>query len=328
MTLSCNCALLNDPPHNLDIYAQFDGSSLVAEGVSADLGRQGRLTVQGHIPLHPDGVVSSLPSTSPSATGGGESEQQEGPEEGGLLEGYEVTPELPQQGGTTGEFPPEKEDNGVKVRVHGLELRVRGLYTGALDADLDLDGCLTAPLLGGWARLSRGTASLVPPSPPSAVQGGVSFPLPGDSTSPQQRSAGNGNGGGYATSSRESAVQSAFSLLKAGRRRALAGGPGASAPPHAASGKMPLSGSQPFDSGFSDGQLNGASSTVPMVGSPAGGGSALHLSDLAVQVGVLVALLVVLVTATSILVHTYNLSQYLRYKLYVNTVSVVSYGMI
>ena len=287
------------------VYAQFDGSSLVAEGVAADLGRQGRLTVQGHIPLHPDGRMSSLSSSSPSATGGGESEQQEGPEE--LLEGYEVTPELPQQGGTTGEFPPEKEDNGVKVRVHGLELRVRGLYTGALDADLDLDGCLTAPLLGGWARLSRGTASLVPPSPPSG-QGGASFP--GDSASPQQRSAGgvpaayggryqggggngNGTGGGDAASSRgESAVQSAFSLLKAGRRRALAGGHGASAPPHATSGKIPPSGSQPFDRDFLDRQLNGDSSTGPVVGSSVGGGSALHLSDLAVQVGGLVVFVI------------------------------------
>ena len=92
------------------------------------------------------------------------------------------------------------------------------------------------------------------------------------------------NGDATGWSRGESAVQSAFSLLKAGRRRAvLTGGPGASAPhpPHATS---PTSSDdeKPFDRiGFSDRrQVNGApASTGP------GGGSALHLSDLAVQVG-------------------------------------------
>eukprot|EP00884_Botryococcus_braunii_P001433 jgi/Botrbrau1/11290/Bobra.0038s0056.1 len=54
--------------------------------------------------------------------------------------------------------------------MEGLDLRVRNVYTGMLDASIKLRNSLLAPVVGGDLRFSRGVASMIPP----ATSGGSS----------------------------------------------------------------------------------------------------------------------------------------------------------
>ena len=201
--------LLRYPVSNLSASIKFDGANLVAQHVTADLGRQGSLRMSGTLPLQPPGVKGPTPSPLAAAEA--------------LPSGPEVQQRAPLGG-------------GVSVKVEGLDLRVRNVYTGALDTELRLDGNLASPQLGGWLRFSRGTAFLTPPSGSSsaAVQqasaAGGGGPL--SSASRQSPTGGGGNGGGGASlmgggsqqqQHRDQMVQSVFSLLKAGRKRAILG---------------------------------------------------------------------------------------------------------
>ena len=200
--------LLRYPVSNLSASIKFDGANLVAQHVTADLGRQGSLRMSGTLPLQPPGVKGPTPSPLAAAEA--------------LPSGPEVQQRAPLGG-------------GVSVKVEGLDLRVRNVYTGALDTELRLDGSLAAPQLGGWLRFSRGTAFLTPPSGSSAAAqqasaAGGGGPL---SSAPRQSpTGGGGNGGGGASlmgggsqqqQHRDQMVQSVFSLLKAGRKRAILG---------------------------------------------------------------------------------------------------------
>ncbi|KAF8055821.1 TIC236 [Scenedesmus sp. PABB004] len=92
------------------------------------------------------------------------------------------------------------EAAGLSLAVSGLELRVRGLYSGSLDAALALRGGLDAPALGGSVSLSRGTVYLVPPA------GGAGPDVPAPAAP--------------AGASQAELVRTAFAALKAGRARA------------------------------------------------------------------------------------------------------------
>ena len=98
--------------------------------------------------------------------------------------------------------------SGVCIEVTGLELRVRNLYAGALDADLVLAGSVAAPVLGGRLQLSRGTAYLIP-------QG--ASPAAAAAAAAAEAAATAGSGGSDAE-----LVERAFGALRAGRLRAAA----------------------------------------------------------------------------------------------------------
>jgi hypothetical protein len=97
---------------------------------------------------------------------------------------------------------------GVDSRLHavasGVELRARNMYSGILDADLDLRGSLAAPVLGGRVVFSKGTAFLVPPAGGSSGPDAAAAAAPANSSSRSQAEL----------------VRTAFAALKAGRARA------------------------------------------------------------------------------------------------------------
>ena len=108
--------------------------------------------------------------------------------------------------------------SGLQVQLSGIELRVRNMYTGGLDAEIGVQGSLQAPSLGGKVVLSRGTAFLLPQGAAGPNEGAAGAGGAGTTGA----SAGGAAGG--AVSSRESSegemVAAAFAALKAGRQRA------------------------------------------------------------------------------------------------------------
>ncbi|GLC61031.1 hypothetical protein PLESTB_001708500 [Pleodorina starrii] len=130
--------------------------------------------------------------------------------------------------------------DGLVVEVVGAEVRARGVYSGLVDGRLRVGRSLAQPLVGGRLRFSKGVAYLMPQQGPAAVAAGTSpspspapAPAPSpdrlaealtslssDSLSPSSSGAGAGGGGGSGADSRE-VVRATFSLLKAGRKRAL-----------------------------------------------------------------------------------------------------------
>ncbi|KAK9804274.1 hypothetical protein WJX72_004315 [[Myrmecia] bisecta] len=63
--------------------------------------------------------------------------------------------------------------SGMSLEVAGLEMRMRNLYTGHIDASLHVSRSLLQPVVGGGMRLSRGVAYLS--APPASTQ-----PLPAE----------------------------------------------------------------------------------------------------------------------------------------------------
>ncbi|GAX75992.1 hypothetical protein CEUSTIGMA_g3435.t1 [Chlamydomonas eustigma] len=192
---------------------QFDGQNLIAERVTADVGKQSSIHLSGQLPLHGDQMQNQVT----------DHQGQEDP----LDMNHSAVAEKRGRGGLLRRRRRSLEGRGIRMEVEGLELKIRNVYTGALDATLCLDGSLASPQIGGWLRFSRGTAFLVPtgqvpapslPQPPQQHKQGTAASDTGRCGVNGARSAG---AGPRPPSDKEQLVHSVFSLLKAGRRRAM-----------------------------------------------------------------------------------------------------------
>jgi hypothetical protein len=173
--------VLRHPLTALSGSLAVDGDSLAVSGLEAKVGPKGSLAVRGTLPL------SHLTSSS---------------SKGGLLAAASAS--------AGGGGPAPVVGDRLTARMSGVELRVRNVYSGCLDADLDLRGSLATPVLGGKVVFSRGTAFLVPPAGGSSgADGGA-----GAGGAP-----GSG-GGGSSSRTQAELVRTAFGALKAGRARA------------------------------------------------------------------------------------------------------------
>ncbi|CAL8466123.1 g5659 [Coccomyxa elongata] len=139
------CPWLKYPMTNLGGTVRMADNALKIEGLEAHVGRRGRIRVKGGLPLTADGGIP--PDAAAVQTAGSDAAKTAA----------------------------AKDPSALIVDVHGLELRLRNVYTGYLDAGLKLQNSLTAPAIGGDVRLSRGVASLLPggPSPPNSSGGGA-----------------------------------------------------------------------------------------------------------------------------------------------------------
>lgn len=148
-----------------------DGDTLAVSGLEAKVGPKGTLAIRGTLPM----TAVNGSSSSKTAAGG--------------------------SGGVSGAAPVADR---LHASVSGVELRVRNMYSGSLDADLDLRGSLATPVLGGKIVFSRGTAFLVPPAGSSSA--------PEAAATPASSSSSN-------SSSQAELVRTAFAALKAGKAR-------------------------------------------------------------------------------------------------------------
>jgi hypothetical protein len=183
---SLSSSFLRHPVSQLSGSLSLDGQRLAVAGLEARVGPKGALALRGSLPLK-HGTASSSSSSS-SGDGAAPQEQQQQPAE------------------------------GLAAGLAGIELRVRNMYSGSLDASLQVGGSLAAPQLGGRVVFSRGSAYLVPPaaSGPAAAAGAPGGPA-------AAASAAVGNGGGGSSSSQlgqAELVKTAFAALKAGKARA------------------------------------------------------------------------------------------------------------
>ena len=221
---------------------QFDGARLVAHHISAELGRQGKLHIQGTLPLQQPPPPPAPPPT-PTRRSRDEARGSRDDARGAQVDsslaaaGPRDVPTLAGdaaaaagEGAWSGVGAGEREgEPGVSVRIDGLELRVRNGYTGAVDAALHARGSMAAPRLGGSLRFSKGTLFLSPPSAgPSAapgaaaVNGNGSGSIPVAAGTENARKGGGGGGGSVGPGSdQQELVRQVFSLLKAGRKRAM-----------------------------------------------------------------------------------------------------------
>lgn len=97
-------------------------------------------------------------------------------------------------------------------------------HSGLVDASLVLEGSAVAPYLGGRLSFSRGTLSLLPPAPPpSAPAAAAQATAANASTGDEPAAAAAAAAGSSERPMGPDAqlVASAFSLLKAGRKRAI-----------------------------------------------------------------------------------------------------------
>jgi hypothetical protein len=165
---SVGTSVLKHPLTQLTGSLAVDGDALAVSSLEAKVGPKGTLAIRGTLPLT---HLSSNGSSKQSAAGSGGA--------------------------------PAVGDR-LHASMSGVELRVRNMYSGSLDADLDLRGSLSTPVLGGRIVFSRGTAFLVPPAGNSA----------GTDAGAAAAAASNRN------SSQAELVRTAFGALKAGRARA------------------------------------------------------------------------------------------------------------
>ncbi|KAL0030394.1 hypothetical protein WJX79_000988 [Trebouxia sp. C0005] len=131
------CPHFKYPMTNVHADINMANNHLQVEGLEARVGRRGHIKVRGGLPVTPS-------STSVSPAG----------------------PAVEPSGTDRGAVP-----EGINVAVQGLELRVRNVYTGHLDADLQLQQSLMQPEVGGVMRFSRGVAYLNPQGPSPTGQG-------------------------------------------------------------------------------------------------------------------------------------------------------------
>lgn len=169
-----NSDYLRHPLTHINGHATLDSQALTVSAFEARSGSKGHVRMQGMLPAQ-----CSTPDTPSSSS----SQQDAG----------------------------QQTQEGLHVNVSNLELKVRNVYTGDLDADMSVAGCLTSPVLGGHVRFSRGVAYLMP-------QGAATATTPADTLAPA-----NGNGSSTAATNMEESdmVTKAFSALKAGRHRAM-----------------------------------------------------------------------------------------------------------
>jgi hypothetical protein len=173
--------VLRHPLTQLTGSLAVDGDSLAVSSLEAKVGPKGNLAVRGTLPL-----THTTSSSSSSSRAGGSSTQAAATGGGG--------------GGGAGAAG--HIGDRLHACVSGVELRVRNVYSGCLDADLDLRGSLSSPVLGGRLVFSKGTAFLVPPA------GSASGPEPAAAAASSS------------SSSQVELVRTAFAALKAGRARA------------------------------------------------------------------------------------------------------------
>jgi len=166
---SLSTSVLRHPLTQLSGSLAVDGYTLAVSGLEAKVGPKGSLAIRG-----------SLPITHNSSSGGS-------------------------SGSSSGVWGGVDGRERLHAAVSGVELRVRNVYSGSLDADLDLRGSLSGPMLGGRIVFSKGTAFLVPPAASSSGGHEAAAAAAASSSS---------------NSSQAELVRTAFAALKAGRARA------------------------------------------------------------------------------------------------------------
>ncbi|WIA09845.1 hypothetical protein OEZ85_010059 [Tetradesmus obliquus] len=176
---SLSTSFLRHPVSQLSGSLSLDGQRLAVAGLEARVGPKGALALRGSLPLQHGGSGSSS-----SAGVQQEQEEQQQPAE------------------------------GLAAGLAGIELRVRNMYSGSLDASLQVGGSLAAPQLGGQVTFSRGTAYLVPPA-----AGGPGGGAAGGPAAAAAAAAGNGSSSSSQLGQSE-LVKTAFAALKAGKARA------------------------------------------------------------------------------------------------------------
>jgi hypothetical protein len=174
---SLSSSVLRHPVTQLSGSLSLDGSRLAVAGLEARVGPKGALALRGSLPL----THSSCSSSSSGQPG----DQEQQPAE------------------------------GLAAGIAGIELRLRNMYSGSLDASLQVAGSLAAPQLGGRLVFSRGTAYLVPPAASGPAGGAAGGPAAAAADA-----AGNGNSSSSSQLGQSELVKTAFAALKAGKARA------------------------------------------------------------------------------------------------------------
>jgi hypothetical protein len=175
---SLSTSFLRHPVSQLSGSLSLDGQRLAVAGLEARVGPKGALALRGSLPLKHG-------SRSSSSSVAGQQEAQQ---------------------------PAE----GLAAGLAGIELRVRNMYSGSLDASLQVAGSLAAPQLGGKVVFSRGTAYLVPP----AASGPAGGAAGGPAAAAAAAAAGNSSSSSSSQLGQSELVKTAFAALKAGKARA------------------------------------------------------------------------------------------------------------
>jgi hypothetical protein len=169
---SLSSSLLRHPVTQLSGSLSLDGQRLAVAGLEARVGPKGALALRGSLPLQ---------------HGSGGSSGQAGDQE----------------------QPPSE---GLAAGLAGIELRLRNMYSGSLDASLQVAGSLAAPQLGGRVVFSRGSAYLVPPA--------ASGPAAGSAAGQAAAAAAAAGSNSSSQLGQSELVKTAFAALKAGKARA------------------------------------------------------------------------------------------------------------
>lgn len=164
---SLSTAFLKHPVTQLTGSLSLDGQHLTVAGLEAKVGPKGTVALRG-----------SLPVTALSAARG--------------------------SGSNRSKSHTSPAGEGLDVALTDIDLRVRNMYSGSLDACVHVGGSLDAPGLGGAVTFSRGTAYLVPPAAAGGSAGDAAA-----APTPSSRELGQAE-----------LVRTAFAALKAGRARA------------------------------------------------------------------------------------------------------------
>lgn len=190
---------LRHPISNLSAFIRFDGSSLRVETLDGRVGRHGSIKVRGGLPLKPrrieplqqllgavglGGGASSAVSPSATTAATADSAAQKEPQDSGATPTYpaSATPSESRPLSSSLSPPPEPpkrservgsagREQAIVVDLTGLELRVRNVYTGNLDAHVVLGNSLLQPVVSGGCRFSKGVAYLLPQAGPSQLPG-------------------------------------------------------------------------------------------------------------------------------------------------------------
>lgn len=126
------------------------GSTFHVDSLDARVGRRGRVSAKGSLPLSSAASSPTPSSTSPgrrSAQSHHHHQHQQHEEEAA---GWETLVRR------------AEEREGVRLEWSGVELRGRGTLSGRVDGALGVRGSVQAPTVSGRTRLSRGTAVVNP----------------------------------------------------------------------------------------------------------------------------------------------------------------------
>eukprot|EP00775_Hariotina_reticulata_P008364 gene8364-8548_t len=175
---SLSTSFLKHPITQLTGNLTLDDSRLAVAGLEAKVGPKGTVAVRGSLPLHPG---QSAAVAAPAAHAGVTSSK-------GSSDGASPVP------------------SRLTAAVSGIDLRVRGMYSGSFDAHISASGSLAAPQVGGQVVFKQGTAYLVPPA---GATGSSAAGEAAAAPQPSSRELGQAE-----------LVRTAFAALKAGRARA------------------------------------------------------------------------------------------------------------